>query len=339
MRHLVTFMTCAAAATLAFAETEEAMGKEDRMALNLVEASYTESVLRETMITNAPLAVKALFTDDAAAKWIAFVEKYLSSEQVRDFFVGAVQLRGPVSEKGSVGAFFNPWWDAVLVVESNGATVSLKNGEVMVRKVGDFRFLSGESFRCDAHAEIPSVETVAPASRRLPHAVALAASRTRAKFDALYADGVPLLADHAESDAEDNVKEIQVRSAMRLKMAQSLIADAARYKEAWQLAKVLRDGRKGTFNLIFSSDYAKMMSEKFVALPKAARSGFEPYAYYPAKDGSNVRMYVFVNTKHPRLFALAHLGLGLHKTVFEWFDFARADEIVRAFQMAEEVQK
>ena len=315
------------------------MDKEDKAALDLVEASYAESVLRETMITNAPLAVKALFTDDAAAKWTGFVEKNLSSEQVRDFFVGAVQLRGPVSGNGSVGGFFNPWWDAVLVIESSGATVSLKDGEIMVRKVGDFRFLSGESFRCEPHAEIPSVETVAPASRRLPHAVALAASKTRAKFDSLYADGVPLLADHSESDAEDNLKEIQTRSALRLKMAHDLIADAARHKEAWQLAKVLRDGRKGTFNLLFSSDYAKMMSEKFVSLPRAARSGFEPYAYYPAKDGSNVRMYVFVNTKHPRLFALAHLGLGLRKTVFEWFDFARADEIVKAFQMAEEVRK
>ena len=339
MRRQLTCVLCATVSALSFAETENSMDKESKSAYNVIESSYAESVLRETMITNAPFAVGKLFTDDAAVKWNAFTEKHLSGEQVRDFFVGAVQLRGPVGEKASVGGFYNPWWDAILVVESSGDTVSLPGGEVNVRKVGDFRFLSGESFRGEAHADVPSVESVAPAVRRIPYAVADLAAKTRRRFEAMYAEGVPLMADHPDSDDENNVMEFECRSAMRLKMAQNLNSDTARHKEAWQLAKLLKDGRKGTFDLVFSSDYAKMMSAKFVTLPKAAREGFEPYAYYSSKDGSNVRTYVFVNVRHPRLFALAHLGLGLHKTVFEWFDFARADEIFKAFKMAEEVQK
>ena len=330
---------CATAAALAFAETENPMDKESGSAYNDIESSYAESVLRETMVTNAPLAVGKLFTDDASVKWNAFCEKHLSGVQLRDFFAGAVQLRGPTGGKNSIGGFYNPWWDAILVVESSGDTVSLQGGEVNVRKVGDFRFLSGESFRGEAHSDVPSAESVAPAVRRIPHAVADLAARTRRRFEALYADGVPLMADHPDSGEERNVMEFECRSAMRLKMAQDLNSDPARYREAWQLAKLLRDGRKGTFDLVFSSDYAKMMSSRFVTLPKTARDGFEPYAYYSSGDGSNVRTYVFVNMRHPRLFALAHLGLGPRKTVFEWFDFARSDEIVEAFNKAEEVRE
>lgn len=338
MRQKTITIICAAFAALTFAVARPQMDDPTKADLDMVESSYAESVLRETMITNMPLAVKALFCDYAAVKWNAFVERNLSPIQVRDFFAGAAQLRGPVDSKRSVGAFYNPWWDAILIVENSGDFVSLPDGEVNVRKVGDFRFLSGESFRGEAHSEVPSVESVAPSSRRLPHVVAELSARTSARFEAMYSDGLPLMSDHPESDDADSVKEILVRSALRLKMAQNLNADPGRYKEAWQLAKLLKDGRKGAFDLIFSSDYAKMMSEKFTTLPKIARDGFEPYGYFAAADGSNIRTYVFVNVRHPRLFALAHLGLGLRKTVFEWFDLAYADDIAKAFKMAEEAK-
>ena len=311
---------------------------------SVVEASFMESTLRETMMTNETLAVRALFTEDAAARWRAFAEANFSREQIRDFFVGAVQLRGPVDAKLSVSGFYNPWWDAILVAEHSGekSAVRGENGtaeDILVRRVSDFLFLSGESFRDEPHEEIPSTEPVLPGAHLIPMAVSDLTARTRRRFDAAYADGVALLAEHPEQDTKENIREIQVRSALRLKMAKNLIENGTHFKEAWQLAKVLKDGRKGTFDLLFSSAYAKMMSEKFVTLPQMVRTGFEPYGYYAADDGSGARTYVFVNVRHPRLFAVAHLGLGLRKTVFEWFDLARADEIVDAFRKAEEVQK
>jgi hypothetical protein len=344
MKTLKFSLSCAFSFVAVQCLAEVEMPQDVSHEYSVVEAAFMESTLRETMITNEALAVKALFTDYAAAKWRAFAEANLSREQIRDFFVGSVQLRGPVDAKASVSGFYNPWWDAVLVAEHSGEKSAVKGSEgttedILVRRVSDFRFLSGESFRNEPHKEVPSVESVIPGSRLIPMVVADLTTRTRRCFDEMYADGVALLADHQESETKENVREIQIRSALRMKMARNLMSNDAHFKEAWQLAKVLKDGRKGTFNLLFSSDYARMMTEKFVSLPKMARMGFEPYGYYSADDGSNVRTYVYVNARHPRLFAVAHLGLGLRKTVFEWFDFSRAGDIVKAFQTAEEVRK
>ncbi len=338
-------LLCAACLALLAAASSRAEGnampETEKSLYNLVEAAFAEGVMRETMITNPPLALKALFTADAANKWRTLTEPNFSREQLRDFFVGTVQLCGPVNDKGAVAGFYNPWWDAILVMENYGETVAVTNGEIQVRKTTDFRFLSGESFRGEPHLAVPSAEAVLSTAHLLPMTLASLTAKTRARFDGQYGGtgGIPLLADHPDSDAAENLKEIQTRSALRLKMVSRLLKDKERYKEAWQLAKLLRDGKKATFNLIFSSDYAKTMTAKFLAFPPEIRKGFEPYAYYPSADGSKVRTYAFVNVGHPRLFAVAHLGLGLRKTVFEWFDLARAGEIEAAFRKAEEVRK
>ena len=310
-------------------------------AVAFVEAAYTEHHFRKAMATNSEFAVKAFFSEDAANKWRALKEANFSDEQIRDFFVGVVQLRGPVSEKGSIAGFYNPWWDAIFVAENYGGAVVVDGAVVTVRKVTDFAFLSGERFRGEQIAEIPSAESVLSKEHLLPMTLAALTAKTRQKFDSTYpsTSDMPLLAEHPESDEAANLKAIQTRSALRLKMAHDFIGNAKDYKEAWQLAKIMQDGKKPVFDLIFSSDHAKMMSSYFVKLPPSVRRGFEPYAWYRASDGSNVRLYAYVNRNHPRLFALAYLGTGHKKTVFQWFDFARADEIVNAFKIAEEVRK
>ena len=311
------------------------------VARDLLETAYTEYYFRQTMITNMELSVKVFFKPDSANKWRALKEANFSDEQIRDFFVGTVQLRGPVSDRGAIAGFYNPWWDAILVTENYGEPVVVDGQPVNIRRVTDFVFLSGEQFRGEPSPEVPSVEAVFSKDHLLPMTVATLVSKTRRKFDESYGalTGVPLLVEHPASTSEVNLRQIQTRSALRLKMVSEFIHTTKAYKEAWEIAKVLRDSRKGTFDLLFSSDYAKMMSSFFVKLPKTARMGFEPYCYYPSSDGSNVRLYVFVNVNHPCLFALTYLGTGWKKTVFEWFDFTRADEIVNAFKMAEEVRK
>ena len=322
--------------------SDDAIGQiAEKSALDLLETAYTEYHFRRAMTTNSEFAVKAFFTEGAANKWRMLKEPNFSDEQIRDFFVAAVQLRGPVSEKGAVAGFYNPWWDAIFVAENYGEPVAVDGQPVNVRKVTDFVFLSGEQFRGEVPSEIPSAEAVLSKKHLLPMTLALFTSKTRAKFDSLYGgmSGVPLLAEHPESRTSENIRQIQARSALRLKMASDFIRNGKAHKEAWQLAKIMADGKKPVFDLLFSSDHAKLMSSYFVKLPPSVRTGFEPYAWYPAADGSNVRIYAYVNVKHPRLFALMYLGLGHKKTVFQWFDFARADEIAGVFKMAEEVQK
>lgn len=302
---------------------------------DFVEAAYAEGTLRTTMVTNQELAVKALFTDAAANRWRTFTEPEFSKEQIQDFFVGALQLRGPVNDKGSIAGFYNPWIDAILVAECSGEQAAVEGHRLQVRKVADFRFLSGESFRGELHLRKPKNNAVLSGEHYLSKNVAELVAKTRTKFEEIYPeDGVPLLDDHPDNDDADNLREIQTRSALRLKMVSALIADKKRYREAWQIAKIMQDGKLGPMNLMFNSEYAKSFNSTFAQLPPVAREGFEPYGFWSANDDSNVRVYLWVNVKHPRLFAVGYLGIGFRKTVFEWFDFRRADEIVKVFEKA-----
>ena len=70
------------------------------------DASYTDSMIRETGIDNQELLVAKLFSDGAAKKWKSLTEQNFSKEQIRDFFLGAVLFRGTVSERGGIAVAF-----------------------------------------------------------------------------------------------------------------------------------------------------------------------------------------------------------------------------------------
>lgn len=77
-----------------------------------------------------------------------------------------------------------------------------------------------------------------------------------------------------------------------------------------------------------------MMSQTFCRLPENIRADFEPYGYYPDRNGGKARVYVYINTRFPRLFAVTSVGLGSESS-FEWYDFLRCEELLKGFEMAE----
>ena len=307
-----------------------------------MDASYTDSKIRETGMDNQDLLVSKLFSDGAAKKWKGLLEQNFSKEQIRDFFVGAVLMRGPVTERGGIAAFYNPFWDTILITESFSVKVNVDGKTENIRKVNDFRFLSGAIFRGDSEEASRTVVTdITRPPAGVAYAVCSLFARTQKHFNSLYADlKYPLLMNDEDDRSEENIKQIQACSALRLKMVVSLAEDKENYKEAWQLVSTLKKGNIVIFNLLFSSEYAKLMSEYFVKMPMEIRQDFEPYAYYPDKSNSKICCYVYVNIRFPRLFAVMILGNGYGNTSFEWFDFAYSDEIDTAFgEVLKEAQK
>ncbi len=307
-----------------------------------IEASYTESTIRDNGISDTRRMIEKLFSKNAQKKWLAMVERYFSKEQIRDFFGGAVLLRGAVSERGGIGALYNPFWDTILIVESFTETETVNGNEEKIRKVNDFMFLNGAFFREEKNRAMEIFNTLAnPPEKGLSYILTGLFDSTKKKFDSIYGkQKYPLLMADEDDNAEANISQIQYISALRLKMVSSLLGNKENYKEIWQLAKVLRKNSIKSFELLFSSEYAKFMSRYFVKLPENIRADFEPYAYYIDKSNSKIRYYVYVNTRFPRLFCSMLLGTGYGKTSFEWFDFAYSQEIHEAFQqVAKEAQK
>ena len=297
------------------------------------DASYTDSMIRETGIDNQELLVAKLFSEGAAKKWKSLTEQNFSKEQVRDFFLGAVLFRGTVTERGGIAAFYNPFWDTILITESFDVTMNIKGKTESIRKVNDFRFLSGAVFRGDSEDTARKiVADIAKPPLSVAYTICGLFSRTQKHFNSLYANlKYPLLMNDENDRSENNLRQIQACSALRLKMATTFADTKENYKEAWQLVPTLKKGKLPMFRLLFSSEYAKLMAEYFVKMPTEIRQDFEPYAYYPDKTNPKVRCYVYVNTKFPRLFAVMVLGTGYGNTSFEWFDFAYSDEIETAF--------
>ena len=235
---------------------------------------------------------------------------------------------------------YNPWWDAILITESYMVKKNMPDGaggmeESKIRQVGDFVFLSGASFRGDKGSDTSVAERLASPKGSPSEIVLELTSRTQKQFDAMYGKTkVPLLQVHPGAQSESSKKQIIACAGVRLKMTQLLLNDKTRYDDIWSVAKILRTGKRDTFDLLFPSEYGKMMARTFCRLPESIRADFEPYGYYPDKTGGKARVYLFINTQSPRLFAVASLGLGADNNVFEWYDFAQCDELVKAFEMA-----
>ena len=339
-KHIILFfgslliMTSSLSAESAFAHLSE------KNISHFLSASYTESKIRELGTTNPQLMLEKLFSSSAAKKWRTFTEPDFSDEQIKDFFIGAVLFRGPFSERGAIAAFYNPFWDTILITESFTEQVAVKGKMETIRKVNDFAFVAGSMFRGTPNQAETVLADLAAPQHSISYVICSLFIKTKKQFDAIYGKlTLPLLIETGHERSDKNLKQILSASALRLKMVSSLVKNKENYREVWQLAEILQKGKISAFNLLFSSDYAKMMSQYFVKLPLMARANFEPYAYYPDRKGGKIRCYVYVNSKYPRLFAAMVLGTGYGKTSFEWFDLAYAEQICGVFESAQKEMK
>ena len=334
-KHIILFFgSMLIMTTSAFAESWFAHLNESNIT-DLISASYTESKLRELGSTNPRRMLEKLFSPGAATKWRSFTDRDCSEEQIKDFFIGAILFRGPVSERGAIAAFYNPFWDAILITESFAEQIPVKGKLETIRKVNDFSFLSGAAFRGKMEQAESVLQDLASPQYSISYVICSLFAETKKKFDDLYGNQkLPLLLEIENEKSDQDWKRILSASALRLTMVSSLVKNKEDYREIRQLAGILQKGKISAFHLLFSSDYAKMMSQFFVKLPPRVRADFEPYAYYPDRKGGKIRCYVYVNSRYPRLFAVMVLGTGYGKTTFEWFDLAYAGQIRDVFESA-----
>ena len=140
-------------------------------------------------------------------------------ERLRDFFIGAGIQVGPSDTDGCVCAMYNPWWDAVLLLELSGEPRPGK-GIGKQARVDKLKLVGGEVFRGEAAGGRPSVLTVVPDKDPLSVEIWRVEARTLARFRELCPlDGRVRFPRGFGAEAGTlGWEAVQARSALRIKL-------------------------------------------------------------------------------------------------------------------------
>ena len=105
---------------------------------NLLIYTATVAEIRSAMSVNADANIGSMMKMKANLQWIG-IRKNFSNSQVKDFFMGALQLSQNSDKDISIQALYNPWLDSMLLMK-----LSISENKAIV---DDIMILSGETFR------------------------------------------------------------------------------------------------------------------------------------------------------------------------------------------------
>ena len=324
---------CAAAITTA--EAQDAPTPE-RMVLAAMHGEYLET-LRETGMAN-PGKIAEFFTDTAKSEWTLNIAPEFFDPLVADFFTAALMLVGPHDHEGGVFGFYNPWWDAILMLQTKGSLPKEEADKMAMPLVTRLAFVSGESFRGEKAEGAPTFETVVPGDDPISVSIWRVQDATVKKFDSLYPDVEDTSFRAREFGARDNKAEfdrIQARAGLRLKFAHLLVQEPEQIAIADRIGEVLREATVSKVKEHFASPVHEFFAETLCELQPALRAGFDLYGYVPAGAGT---LFIFVNKDVPRIYATVSFPAGRVQdpekgnVIFEWYDLARADELLEVWK-------
>lgn len=298
---------------------------------------------REAAMDDPAAAVQYFMDKEAQDDWNAFVATEMIVQQQTDFFMGAAELSGPADKKGAIAALYNPWWDAILVLDMRVQETS--DFESAPLKVSKFAFLSGETFRGEPVKGVPSCRTVVPEDDPLSVELWRVTSATRKMFESkfpLEGNARRVRAGFADiqgnADKEKEMSIIQCRSALRMQHTVALLKNARATGTAALLTRLARSGSHFRLCTYFKMPVSRPLLKTFSELPKEARKGFLPYCYIPTEKAS---LYVLVNKDAPTLYISVSLmkDVKAETSSMEWYSLTQSDELLAAWNNRKEVAK
>ena len=220
---------------------------------------------------NPDVAVESFFENRCLRRWRRM--ELLKKPQWIDFFVGAMEITGSYDRENAVSAIYNPFWDTILLLELK---LPEMGGKAVVSK---FALLTGETFRGEKPSEKPFATVI---SNERPQIVELATvyAKTAERFDMKFPlKSPPNLGEFAFPDMEEEMKLIALRSAMRLKLIQSMIHDKDESKMMKNMQILLQHGRREEFRQLFWNGKYDSHIRTLMALPDDVREQFVLYYY------------------------------------------------------------
>ncbi|MBP5639446.1 MAG: hypothetical protein J6X55_08200 [Victivallales bacterium] len=322
LKKILLIAFCASLTSLALLCAEDKKPQNDP-ALMAMEAVFTVSTLREAASRNSANAVKALFSQRAAIRWMR-ISKEFSEDQLQDFFIGSIVLG---SENINYSALYNPFWDTILLLNSTG----LPN----IPKVENFALVSGCKFRGEPYAEnLADVEGTVPKAN--PYAVDLwnVTSRTTKYYDTVYAPKAQIELTKLQLADPKDVERIQIRSAIRLKLLLMFMKNKPMKREANRISYYLTAGHEDKLKSYFTDGGADFIPN-FMKLPSVLRQRFIPYCFFPGKDAT---LFVFFNMEMPRVIVTVTFPRKGISRIMEWYDLNASDELMAVWNKGKEAK-
>ena len=307
-----------------------------------------------------PEKLPKLFLDPgstAAREWAAVVDPNFMPGTQADFMKGAIPLAGPFSDRKMVMGFYNPHWNAILLVQVTGDWPKTEEevDSALLPKVSNLLFMSGEAF-CGEHPEQPDFTTVIPGgagheghpNEPLSPGLWRAQTKVMRRFNALYpaeADDNPRFKDDELLRGYDKDRDMEMliaRVAVRLKCLQGMDEDPEALGIAHRMQQVLQFGSRMQMKRYFENPMHDTFVTTFARLPHELKSGFVAYGCVATAEG---RLFVLVNKDYPRLYATVTVPAGRLETAeagdvdFEWFDLDQAEDLLKVWEEGEAARR
>lgn len=308
--------------------------------------AYAEAVgtFREKAAEDPETAIKSYFGSGVLADWMSRITSEILYPVQADFFQGGILMSGPQDSKSGIVAIYNPWWDAILLLK--GKLLESTGEAFSPLKIGEFYFLSGETFRGEPIEEdekkirrltvIPEADPISVELWRVT-----AASKNR--FERVFAnDDKVSWGALSETLLKANVKRemcrIACRAGLRLKLKLALLKNAEATGIGAHVVKMARDGNLFQLYSYFEEPNSRKLLSDFVQIPSMFRKDFTLYGYVPTSEGT---LYIIVNRKFPRLYVTVSVPSDVPKSPasFEWFDLSKSAEMLAIWNAGDQKEK
>jgi len=265
---------CIAASSRAAAPASEQNKSSQLAALRVLAAATPGKALQNWMTTGAWKRWNDIFG--------GIILKNGKAPLLSDFFSNAIQMTGPQSETSGITAFYNPYQDTIMLIQTDNAD--------RIPRIEDFVFLSGPLFRGEKLQKNQYSEVLAPQKAKLDFLLVRNITAVRAIFAKNFPKNAKTfsLAKYRAIKPEIIVKGVADQATLHLLRLLSLF-DAKAKNDLLQVGKysaVLWEGKLQSIKDMFAfpgNDASG--AELYVKLNPEIRSSLLPCLYFRNKKG------------------------------------------------------
>ena len=287
-----------------------------------LQAIGTVTEFHRMAVGEPDMAAEKFFENRCFRRWKQRMA-VLNKAQLVDFFVGSMEITGSYDKTSAVSALYNPFWDAILLLEVN---IPEAGGYGIITK---FAMLAGETFRNEKPGKYPFKTVVSKG----PFFIELATvfSKTAEQFDKTFPmKASPSLGEYAVSNFEDERKLFELRSVMRVKFMKDMLEKQEDAKIMKSLQLMMQIGQRDSFNKIFWDGKADKHIRTITDLPEEIREQFVIYSYF---QKPNATVFTYIPLFMPRLVATVTIPKDQEKApILEIFDLNDSKAILDIYK-------
>lgn len=265
---------CVAASSGAAAPAPEQNNSNKLAALRVLAAATPGKALQNWMTTGAWKRWNDIFG--------GMIHKNGKAPLLSDFFSNAIQMTGPQSETSGITAFYNPYQDTILLIQTDNAD--------RIPRIEDFVFLSGPLFRGEKLLENQYSEVLAPQKDKLDFLLVRNITAVRAIFEKNFPKNAKTfsLAKYRAIKPAIIVKGVMDHATLHLLRLLSLFNAKAKndLQQVGKYSAVLWEGKLQSIKDMFAfpgNDASG--AELYVKLNPEIRSSLLPCLYFRNKKG------------------------------------------------------